>query len=165
MMPQGICAGELYGHDNTPHHYSHRAAPRWRRLVWPRALVLDCPANSGIKRSGNESFSMPNMSGDLKQPEAQLLALRIAATCPGRRASIAYIKDRIPYYIELTAADLKPSPKRPNEQMWQQLMGKVLLPRGMRDSVFTQGLALATEEGIEVTELGVEHLRRKGFII
>jgi hypothetical protein len=108
---------------------------------------------------------VPRRSGNLKDSEARILALTIAANCPGRRASIAYIKDRVPYHIELTAQDLKPSPKRPNEQMWQQVMGKVLLHRGTRDSVFTQGLALATEDGIEVTELGIEHLKRRGFVV
>ena len=52
----------------------------------------------------------------LREPEARLLALAIAASMPGHRASTTTIKDQIPAQRMLTAEDLKPSPTRKGEE-------------------------------------------------
>jgi hypothetical protein len=62
----------------------------------------------------------------LSEPEARILALRIAASRPNREASTSYIKEHIQDYIEFTPEDLKPSLTRGNEQMWQQIVGNVV---------------------------------------
>ena len=99
----------------------------------------------------------------LREPEARILALRIAASRPNREASMTYIKDHIQDYIALTPMDLKPSPTRNGEQSWRQITGNIISHRKCRPSLFSQGFAERTEDGIRVTELGLKHLAKLGF--
>lgn len=99
----------------------------------------------------------------LREPEARILALRIAASQPNREASTTYIKDHIQDYIALTPNDLKPSPTRPQEQRWQQITGNVISHSNTSTSIFTRGFAERTADGIRVTDLGVKHLAKLGF--
>jgi hypothetical protein len=64
--------------------------------------------------------------GKLREPEARLLALAIAASMPAHRASTAQIKDRVAQRRELTPDDLKPSGTRSREEHWQQIVGNVV---------------------------------------
>ena len=54
----------------------------------------------------------------LREPEARILALRIAASRPNREADTSFIKDRVPDYIALTELDLQPSNTRGGEAVW-----------------------------------------------
>src|SRR5260370_40136689 len=95
----------------------------------------------------------------LREPEARILALRIAASRPNREASTTYIKEHIQDYIELTPEDKKPSLTRKNEQMWQQITGNVVSHQQSGNSIFNEGLAVRTDDGIRVTESGADYLR------
>ena len=103
--------------------------------------------------------------GKLREPEARILALRIAATFPNRQASIARIKKEVPNFRELSDADLKPSPSRSNERMWQQIVGNVVSHKGAGTSIFNSGWAVRIEsrKSIRVTEKGLAHLKKLGF--
>ena len=98
--------------------------------------------------------------GKLREPEARILALQIAATFPNHQASIARIKREVPNFRELGEADLKPSNTRPNECMWQQIVGNVVSHRGTGRSIFNLGWAVRIEsrKAIRVTEKGLAHL-------
>lgn len=99
----------------------------------------------------------------LREPEARILALRIAASRPNREASISYIKDHIQDYVELTDIDLKPSLTRPNEQRWQQITGNIVSHQQAGTSLFNRGYAERTHDGIRVTDLGIEYLTKQGL--
>jgi len=101
--------------------------------------------------------------GKLRESEARLLALQIAAKSPGREATTTQIKDNVPDYRELSPADLAPSPTRRGECVWQQIIGNVVSHQNTRTSIFSRGLATRTRNGIRVTEKGIEFLKSKGL--
>ncbi len=105
----------------------------------------------------------PKVRDRLREPEARILALRIAAKRPNREAETTYIKDQVPKYITLTAADLKPSKTRTTEQMWQQIVGNVVSHQNVSTSIFKKGYATRMRSGIRVTEAGVAYLAKLGF--
>jgi len=101
--------------------------------------------------------------GKLREPEARLLALQIAAKCPGHEATTTQIKDSVPDYRELSPADLAPSPTRPGEKTWQQIMGNVVSHQKTTTSIFSRGFAERTRNGIRLTEKGIGMLKAKGL--
>lgn len=110
------------------------------------------------------SFAEKCMARDrLREPEARILALRIAASRPNREASTTFIKEHIPNYIELTDIDLMPSPTRHQEERWQQIVGNVISHIETTTSIFSRGFAERTEDGIRVTDLGLKYLAKLGF--
>jgi hypothetical protein len=64
---------------------------------------------------------------------------------------------------EPTAEDQKPSPARKNEKLWQQIIGNVVSHQQSSNRIFNEALAVRTEEGIRVTEKGVEYLKSSGY--
>jgi hypothetical protein len=102
--------------------------------------------------------------GKLREPEARILALQIAATFPNHQATTEQIKKAVPKYREFSEADLKPSKTRRHENMWQQIVGNAT---GSHDksstSIFVRGLATRTRDGIRVTDKGIEFLKAKGL--
>jgi len=103
--------------------------------------------------------------GKLREPEARILALQIAATFPNHYASMAQIKRAVPDFRELSDADLKSSPIRRNECMWQQIIGNVVSHDTAGTSIFNHGWAVRIESrnSIRVTEKGLAHLKKLGF--
>ncbi|MGH7075188.1 MAG: hypothetical protein ACREFD_13425 [Stellaceae bacterium] len=102
--------------------------------------------------------------GKLREPEARLLVLQIAANFPGHAASTSDIKAEVPKYRELTEADLLPSHTRKNECMWQQIIGNATgSHKPTSRSIFSLGYAIKTADGIRVTEKGLAHLKSKGL--
>ena len=103
--------------------------------------------------------------GKLREPEARILALRIAATFPKHQASMARIKKEVPKLRELSKADLKQSRTRRNERMWQQIVGNVVSHDTAGTSIFNQGWAVRIESrnSIRVTEKGLARLKKLGF--
>ncbi len=101
----------------------------------------------------------------LREPEARILALQIAATFPSHYASMAQIKREVPNFRKLGDADLKPSPSRPNECMWQQIIGNVVCHKGTGVSIFNRGWAdrIESRNSIRVTKNGLAHLKGLGF--
>ena len=103
--------------------------------------------------------------GKLREPEARILALQIAATFPSHYASMAQIKKKVPNFRELSEADLKQSRSRPNECMWQQIIGNVVCHKGTGVSIFNRGWAdrIESRKSIRVTETGLAHLKGLGL--
>jgi len=99
----------------------------------------------------------------LREPEARILALRIAAKFPNHEATTAEIKDAVPEYREFSDADLLPSKSRKGECMWQQIMGNVVSHKNTSVSIFNKGYAERTHDGIRVTEKGIAMLGEKGL--
>lgn len=99
----------------------------------------------------------------LREPEARILALRIAAGRPNREAETPFIKDRVPDYITLNELDLEPSKTRAGEPVWRQIVGNVVSHETTSTSIFTKGYAETIPDGIRVTDAGVAYLASLGF--
>jgi hypothetical protein len=102
----------------------------------------------------------------LREPEARILALRIAVTFPNFQAETAQIKEAVPKYRQLGPADLLPSKTRKNECMWQQIVGNVVSHDRTSVSIFRQGYAdrLASIKSIRVTPKGIDYLKKLGWL-
>lgn len=101
----------------------------------------------------------------LREAEARILALKIAARQPHRRASTEDIKQRVPDYYPLSETDLRYSPSRKNERKWQQIVGNVVSHQRTQTGIFAKGYAERTEDGIQVTKMGVTYLNSIGFSV
>ncbi len=100
----------------------------------------------------------------LRQPEAEILALKIAAQQPNRRASTKFIKKEVPKYIELSEVDCRQSSSRGNEALWQQIVGNVISHQDTPAGPFRKGYATRTSDGLSVTEKGMAYLNSMGFL-
>jgi len=100
----------------------------------------------------------------LREPEARILALKIAAQRPNRTASTQFIKKEVPKYTELSEVDRSRSPSRGNEALWQQIVGNVISHQDTPAGPFMKGYATRTANGLSVTEKGVAYLNNIGFL-
>ncbi len=108
---------------------------------------------------------LKRLQGDrLREPEARILALKIAAQRPNRTASTQFIKTEIPKYTELSEVDRRRSPSRGNEALWQQIVGNVISHQETPAGPFKKGYATRTSNGLSVTEKGMAYLNRMGFL-
>jgi len=109
---------------------------------------------------------MTEDSDRLREAEARMLALRIAAGGPKHEASVEEIKRRLPELHKLTDIDLAASKSRPREKNWELIVGNAVgshnLPR-IKTSLVARGLAERTAEGIRATDAGVDFLKQAGF--
>lgn len=99
----------------------------------------------------------------LREPEARILALKIAAQRPNRTASTSLIKKEVPKYTELSDVDRSKSPSRGNEALWQQIIGNVLSHQETSAGPFKKGYAIRTSNGLSVTDKGIDYLNSMGF--
>ncbi|WP_431283214.1 hypothetical protein ACQW02_28080 [Humitalea sp. 24SJ18S-53] len=114
----------------------------------------------------------PFVYGELKRPrgdrlresEARILALKIAAQQPSRTASTRFIKSEVPKYTELSEDDRRPSSSRRNEALWQQIVGNVMSHKTTPAGPFELGYATRTSDGLSVTDKGMAYLNSMGFL-
>lgn len=105
----------------------------------------------------------PKLDDRLREHEARILVLKIAAQQPSRSASTSLLKREVPKYIELSPIDRVRSPSRPREFLWQQVVGNVVSHQKTRGGPFAQGLAVRTADGLKVTKKGLDYLNSMGF--
>jgi hypothetical protein len=101
----------------------------------------------------------------LREAEARIIALKIAAKCPNHTATTEYIKQQIPNYFQLSSHDLVSSPTRKGEALWQQIVGNVISHKDTSIGPFRMGFAVRTENGLSVTERGLAYLNKMGFVV
>ena len=99
----------------------------------------------------------------LREWEARILALRIAASFPNNEATTSQIKESVPSFVRLTPLDLEPSLTRLNEYKWQQIIGNVISHRKSPTSIFNKGYAIRLDDGVRVTKDGLAFLKMKGY--
>lgn len=130
-----------------------------------REMVVPKNAVAWQRGDSFEYGSLDRPKGDrLREPEARILALKIAAQCPNRTASTQFIKKEVPKYTELSDIDRRRSPSRGNEEMWQQIVGNVISHQETPAGPFVKGYATRTEDGLSVTPGGVNYLNSIGFL-
>lgn len=101
----------------------------------------------------------------LREPEARLLALKIAAGMPDRRASTQQLIDSASKFFAPSPNDLQPSSTRPLQPQWHQIIRNVISHRGSPHGPFHLGYAERTENGLAVTEAGIDYLRSRGYLV
>jgi hypothetical protein len=100
----------------------------------------------------------------LRETEARILALKIAAQQPNRTATTQFIKREVQKYIELSEIDRRRSPSRGSEALWRQIVGNVVSHQDTPAGPFKKGYATRTPNGLSVTEKGMAYLNSMGFI-
>ena len=100
----------------------------------------------------------------LREREARVLVLKIAASQPERSATIGKLREEIPEYFDLSPADKAHSPSRKNEALWQIVVRNTISSHttGMR-TIFAQGWAKKIPDGLKVTRRGMDYLNSIGF--
>jgi hypothetical protein len=95
----------------------------------------------------------------LREREAKILFLKIAALQPECRVTTTFVKNEVRRFYPLSSADRKPSLTRNKEQLWQQIVGNVIVHK----SPFSQGLAVRSSGGLRLKEKGLDYLKSIGF--
>ena len=97
------------------------------------------------------------------ESEMRIAALRVAASRPNGKATTTELKNEVDRYVALTTEDRIPSKTRPNEAMYQQIIGNIVSHRGSENNIFAKGWAKYTGDGIQITDAGRKHLRTLGL--
>ncbi|WP_141504838.1 hypothetical protein [Rhizobium sp. L9] len=128
--------------------------------------VLAVP-KAAVAWQRGEEFSFGGLSrrpdDRLRESEARILVLKIAASFEGHTAPTSAIKKKVPDFYQLSSRDLEWSATRKNEQMWQQIVGNVKVHHAGASSIFSRGWAERTADGIRVTAAGILYLKSIGF--
>lgn len=119
----------------------------WRRGVRFEYGKLDRPLNDRLRES-----------------EARILALKIASLQPDRYATTEFIKNSVPDYFPLSPIDLRPSGPRYPEPHWEQIVRNVISHKSNPLGPFELGYAVRTDDGLQVTNAGVDYLKSIGFL-
>ncbi len=95
----------------------------------------------------------------LGESEAKMLFLKIAALQPACTVTTSFAKKEVGRFYPFSPADRKPSSTRRREQLWQQIVGNVIVHK----SPFTRGLAQPARGGLKLTNKGLDYLKSIGF--
>jgi hypothetical protein len=100
----------------------------------------------------------------LREREARILVLKIAASQPDYSATIVKLREEVPRYFDLSSADKARSRSR-NEAAWQIVIRNTMSShrKGTR-TIFAQGWAEKIDGGVRVTPLGIDYLNSIGFL-
>jgi hypothetical protein len=101
----------------------------------------------------------------LREREARVLVLKIAASQPERSATIGKLREEVPRYFDLSAADKTRSPSRKNEALWQIVVRNTISSHTTgTQTIFAQGWAKKIAGGLKVTRRGINYLNSIGFL-
>ena len=102
-------------------------------------------------------------TGRNRTPESEMRigALQVARSKPNGCVTTTEIKEEISRYVDLTPEDMVTSKTRPPEPMYCQIVGNLVSHLSTsRQSLFVRGLATRTDDGLCITNLGREYLRK-----
>lgn len=101
----------------------------------------------------------------LRESEARILILKIAASQPNRSVTINKLREEVPKYFDLSPIDKRRSSSRRNEGLWQIVVRNAISSHttGTR-TIFAQGWARKIRGGLKVTKSGVDYLKSIGFL-
>jgi len=89
----------------------------------------------------------------------RIAALQVASSKTQGKSTTTEIKNEINQYLSLILQDLLPSKTRPNEAMYQQIVGNIVSHRASKNNIFAMGWATYTGDGIQITDAGRKYLR------
>ncbi len=100
----------------------------------------------------------PNRTSELDYSHA---VLRYLATKPAGEASVTSIKKQMPSLLNLTPGDLAPSGSRPNEKVYQQIVGNIVSHRKLSAENFVnRGLLSWRPRYLAITDAGRRYLAK-----
>ena len=90
-------------------------------------------------------------------------AMKYLATLPNGTAKTADVKGHVPNFINLTPDDQASSETRPNEELWQQVVGNIVSHRNESPENFINRGLIAYDSGYwTLTEAGRAYLAKHG---
>ncbi len=99
------------------------------------------------------------------EPELGLAVLQVLAATPTHRANIQTLIQEVPKYVNLTAEDREPSQTREGEEMWEQRVRNLKSHDKADGNILALGYASHPKrDTYEITQNGLDYLRRRGFI-
>jgi hypothetical protein len=121
-------------------------------VAWRRGMEFEY---GRLSRSPNDR---------LREPEARILALKVAALMPGHTATTEQLIERAVDLFTPSPLDLQLSRTRKRQPQWHQIIRNVISHRDIPIGPFSQGLAVRTSNGLSVTDAGMQYLRGLGFV-
>jgi len=99
------------------------------------------------------------------ETDVAFAVLQIADRQPDDLATFYRLKREIPDVLKLTADDLRKSPSRPREKIWEQQIRNIKSHANKSPENFISRGYLVHESrrGYRITESGRRYLRRKGY--
>jgi hypothetical protein len=104
---------------------------------------------------------MPTKPGRSSEHDIAFAVMKYLSTVPSQCAEVSSIKKFVPNHIDLTDGDKEPSETRPNEQVWQQVVGNIVSHRNDSPDNFVNRGLLAYDAGtLALTDAGVAYLKK-----
>lgn len=100
----------------------------------------------------------------LREPEARILILKLLSARVDSSADMTWIKNNISKLYDFSTKDKMLSSSRKNEAIWKQIVGNVRSHENSRNGLFKQGFALITNNGMKLTEQGLDYLKSIGYV-
>jgi hypothetical protein len=126
-------------------------------------LASACANDGSDTSSGSRKEKERSLANRTTEDAMRVAALRVAASKPEGKATTTELKHEVSQYLVLTPRDMAPSKTRPNEVMYQQIVGNIVSHRKSRNNIFARGWAIYTGRGIQITDAGREYLRALGL--
>jgi len=98
-------------------------------------------------------------AGRSSEHEIAFAAMKYLATQPNKSATTSDVKQSIPQFINLTPGDCEVSETRPNEELWQQVVGNIVSHRNDSPENYINRGLIAYDNGIwTLTDAGTNYL-------
>ncbi len=104
-----------------------------------------------------------NSNDRLREPEARLIALKVASVMPDRTATTEQLIEQAVRLFNPSPLDLEPSRTRERQPQWHQIIRNVISHRTTPNGPFAQGYAVRTDDGLSITDAGIRYLESLGF--
>ncbi len=105
---------------------------------------------------------MPSRVGRSSEHDIAVAAMKYLATLPTGAATTTTVKNHVPKYISLTDGDREPSPTRPGEEMWRQVVGNIVSHRALSPENFVnRGLLAYHGRKLILTDSGRTYLEKR----
>lgn len=100
-------------------------------------------------------------TGRSSEHDIAFAAMKYLDTVPGKSAPTSDVKQHVPNFIHLTPGDHEPSETRPNEELWQQVVGNIVSHRQDSPENFINRGLIAYDAGtLSLTDAGEKYLRK-----
>lgn len=105
---------------------------------------------------------MPGKAGRSSEHDIALGVMKYLATTPSGSATTTEAKQHVSNFVNLTAGDQEQSETRPNEEVWQQVVGNIVSHRNDSPENFINRGLLAYDAGVlTLTDAGRTYLTKR----
>jgi len=100
-------------------------------------------------------------AGRSSEHDIAFAVMKYLATLPTATATTGTVKKHVPKYINLTEGDHEPSGTRPNEEVWQQVVGNIVSHRKeSAENFVNRGLLSYEARKLSLTDAGRAYLKK-----